>query len=57
MIGYQVGSQVDDPVINWWMVISGWVLLGTGLVGYFSLFTVVLIRRQLQKNKTETLEK
>jgi hypothetical protein len=51
MIGYRVGSQGDDNTTNWPIVISGWVLLVVGFVGYFSFFTTVLIRKHLNKKK------
>jgi hypothetical protein len=51
MIGYHVGSQADEIHTNWVLVIVGWVTLGIGLTGYFTMFAIVLIKRQLAKKK------
>jgi hypothetical protein len=51
MIGYHVGSQTNTVQIIWSLVIAGWVFFGVGLIGYFTMFTIVLIRRYLKKKQ------
>ena len=51
MIGYRVGSQDDEIKIMWTLVTSGWIILGMGLAGYFTMFAIVLVRRHINKKK------
>jgi hypothetical protein len=48
MIGYHVGSQ-EEVKTSWSLVIAGWTTFAVGIAGYFTMFTIVLVRRHLTK--------
>jgi hypothetical protein len=57
MIGYHVGSQEEGIKTSWSLVIAGWTTFGVGVIGYFTMFTIVLVKRHLTKkhqSKAET---
>jgi hypothetical protein len=51
MIGYKVGSQDDNVKVMWSLVIAGWITFAIGVGGYFTMFTIVLVRRRNIKKK------
>jgi ABC-type Na+ efflux pump permease subunit len=51
MIGYKVGSQNEEIKPIWNLVIAGWVTFALGVAGYFTMFTVVLLKRHFAKKK------